>query len=58
MNKNDHGDKVQLPRLELTKVTEFEYLTSIALGNGEHDRDVKRSVLPGWKGWRRVTGII
>ncbi|KAI5612237.1 hypothetical protein C0J50_0905, partial [Silurus asotus] len=44
--------------VDFQKVEEFRYLGSTVQSNGECVREVKKRVLAGWSGWRRVTGVI
>ena len=39
-------------------VKEFKYLGSTVQESGSCEREIKRRVQAGWKGWRKVSGVI
>ena len=42
----------------MPRVKEFKYLGSTVQESGGCEREVKKRVQAGWKGWRRVSGVI
>ena len=58
MNNNEGGDKVQMRSLELSEVRRFKRFESTLPSNEEDGQKVKKRILSGWNGWRRVSGVI
>ena len=42
----------------MQRVKEFKYLGSTVQKNGSCEREVKKRVQAGWKGWRKVSEVI
>ena len=43
---------------KVPRVKEFKYLESTVQESGNCEKEVKRRVLAGWNGWRKVSGVI
>ena len=43
---------------KVPRVKEFKYLGSTVQESGSCEREVKRRVLAGWNGWRKISGVI
>ena len=54
---NDH-ETVKMENTKVPRVKEFKYLGSTVQESGGCEREVKKRVLAGWNGWRRVSKVI
>ena len=43
---------------KVPRVKEFKYLGSTVQESGSCERELKRRVLAGWNGWRKISGVI
>ena len=43
---------------KVPRVKEFKYLGSTVQESGCCEREVKKRVQAGWKGWKKVSGVI
>ncbi|KAK3520961.1 hypothetical protein QTP86_034717 [Hemibagrus guttatus] len=57
-NEREGSGTVRLQGEEVKKVQEFKYLGSTVQSNGECEKEVKKRVQAGWKGWRKVSGVL
>ena len=57
INRNA-DETVKMEDTKVPKVKEFKYLGSRVQESGSYDREVKKRVQAGWKGWRKVSGVI
>ena len=51
-------ETVKMEDAKVPRVKEFKYLGSTVQESGSCEREVKKRVQAGWKGWRRVLGVI
>ncbi|KAK3542667.1 hypothetical protein QTP86_032413 [Hemibagrus guttatus] len=58
VNEREGSGTVRLQGEEVKKVQEFKYLGSTVQSNGECRKEVKKRVLAGWNGWRKVSGVL
>ncbi|KAK3517196.1 hypothetical protein QTP70_000864 [Hemibagrus guttatus] len=58
VNEREGSGTVRLQGEEVKKVQEFKYLGSTVQSNGECGNEVKKRVLAGWNGWRKVSGVL
>ncbi|KAK3526991.1 hypothetical protein QTP86_006131 [Hemibagrus guttatus] len=58
VNEREGSGTVRLQGEEVKKVQEFKYLGSTVQSNGECGKEVKKRVLAGWNGWRKVSGVL
>ncbi|KAK3525956.1 hypothetical protein QTP70_011401 [Hemibagrus guttatus] len=58
VNEREGSGTVRLQGEEVKKVLEFKYLGSTVQSNGECGKEVKKRVQAGWKGWRKVSGVL
>ncbi|KAG2462202.1 RTJK polymerase, partial [Polypterus senegalus] len=58
VNEREVSGMARMQGVELAKVDEFKSLGSTVQSNEDCGREVKKRVLAGWNGWRRVSGVI
>ena len=58
INGGNDDETVKLENTKVPRVKEFKYLGSTIQKSGGCEREVKKRVQAGWKGWRRVSGVI
>ena len=57
--KGENDDEiVKIEDTKVPRVKEFKYLGSTVQESGSCEREVKKRVQAGWKGWRKVSGVI
>ena len=58
VNGENDEETVKMEDTKVPRVKEFKYLGSTVQESGSCEREVKRRVQAGWKGWRKVSGVI
>ena len=58
INGGNDNETVKMEDAKVPKVKEFKYLGSTVQESGSCENEIKKSVQPGWNGWRRVSGVI
>ena len=58
VNRGNDEETVKIEDTKVPRVKEFKYLGSTVQESGNCEREVKRRVQAGWKGWRKVSGVI
>ena len=58
INGGNDDKTVQMEDTKVARVKKFKYLGSAVQESGGCEREVRRRVQAGWKGWRKVSGVI
>ena len=58
INGGSDDETVKMEDTKVPRVKEFKYLGSTVQESGSFEREVKKRVLAGWNGWRKVSGVI
>ena len=58
INVGNDDETVKMEDTKVSRVIKFKYLGSTVQESGSCEREVKKRVQAGWKGWRRVSGVI
>ena len=58
VNGGNDDETVKMEDTKVPRVKEFKYLGSAVQKSGNCEREIKKRVQAGWKGWRRVSGVI
>ena len=58
INGENDDETVKMENTKVPRVKEFKYLGSTVQESGGCEREVKKRVPAGWKGWRRVSVVI
>ena len=58
INGRNDDETVKMEDAKVPRVKKFKYLRSTVQESGSCEREVKKRVQAGWKGWRKVSGVI
>ena len=58
INDGNDNETVKMEDTKVSRVKEFKYLGSTVQESSSSEREMKRRVQPGWKGWKKVSGAI
>ena len=58
INRGNDDETVKMEDAKVQRVKEFKYLGSTVQESGDCKKEVKKRVQAGWKGWRKVSGVI
>ena len=58
INGGKDNETVKMEDTKVPRIKEFKYLGSTVQESGDCEREVKKRVQAGWKGWRKVSGVI
>ena len=58
INGENDDETVKMDDTKVPRVKKFKYLGSTVQESGSCQREVKRRVQAGWKGWKKVLGVI
>ena len=54
----DLDEEVRLPREIMENVEHFKYLETVVIADGSCAEEVAKRIQAGWKGWRRISGVL
>ena len=58
VNGGNDKETVKMENTKVPRLKEFKYLGSTVQESGSCEREIRRRVLAGWNGWRKVSGVI
>ena len=58
INEGNDDETVKMEDTKVLRVKKFKYLRSTMQESGSCESKVKKRVLAGWNGWRKVSGVI
>ena len=58
INRGNDEETVKMEDTKVSRVKKFKYLGSTMQESASCEREVKKRVQAGWKGWRKVSGVI